>query len=75
MDSRFRTYAGPDDLGNLRYTFSVELPQHGTGKWVVISALLRQEGSPDIPIADKCGLAVNRRLPPEGVNCTLVRLS
>ena len=75
VDTRFRTYAGPDGLGNLNYTFSVELPQHGTGRWVGISALLRQEGSPDIPIADKCGLAANRRLPPEGATCTLVRLS
>jgi hypothetical protein len=49
VDTRFRTYAGPDGLGNLTYTFSVEIPQNGTGRWAGISALLRQEGFPRHP--------------------------
>ncbi|MFI6177721.1 hypothetical protein ACIA8R_19475 [Nonomuraea sp. NPDC051191] len=71
VDTRFRTHAGPDGLGDLRYTFFIELPRHGSGKWVGISARLGPENPSNIPVANKCGHA---GLPKQGITCTLVRL-
>jgi hypothetical protein len=72
--TRFRTYAGPDALGSLRYTFTIEIPRAAGATWVSVSAQLHQEGSTEPPAADKCGLSAKPRLPAQGVTCTLIHL-
>ncbi|MBP2704237.1 hypothetical protein JOL79_10485 [Microbispora sp. RL4-1S] len=74
VDTRFRTYAGPDALGNLTYTFSIEIPRAAGATWVVVGAALVQEGSKAPSPAGACGLSTGQRLPVSGVTCTLIHL-